>query len=579
MWRTLYQNLYGNENENYHTLKTPGPSTSLTSLSPPPVVSTGGHDKGVFDIERNGSRWRLETKITLSELELESISGLACLYAPPGSTVSLQADMHIAGRDDSVVFVGTIMSFDHQRIPISLVSADIGCGLSIIPVVRDGKHVRESELSLGDARKFHLHALMCMRTSLKRGKVAEQGLSECTFLSEAAAFYAQDLDEWLNELDYVIQCTGLQKGKKSTLEYVSTFSQSLGSSGNHFCELTTDNDGFYWLVVHSGSRALGAKVYDTVATLSRHVNSGLEVATGPLALFYTRAYDALNKFAKFNRIVCAIAVLDALKCETSADVLKKVMMDSPVFAPAIDKCSSTDQPAMLALLGGLTHNGIKAYVNPNEKQVLYVLSKGAVSMCKRASASIVALRAGEGSIVWTMADGSKQWREVSLGEAIALNYTPVYSSSEVVYSGHGAGRSRSTTKTASLSTFGDIVDFFKEHDVVGNIAPGVLGDNPSSAYKPLEAVIAALPTESACTLTYLRTRVSYKEGLSFKGPETKSCAEFIEANWDVENDDILQYDLNASARFLSRHQEMVEEQNKVWENNSYLKPFNSIDTM
>lgn len=151
------------------------------------------------------------------------------------------------------------------------------------------------------------------------------------------------------------------------------------------------------------------------------------------------------------------------------------------------------------------------------------------------------------------------------GRSTRIELYTVYSSNEVVYSGHGAGRSRSTTKTAALSTFGDIVDFFKEHDVVGNIAPGVLGDNPSSAYKPLEAVIAALPIESACTLTYLRTRVSYKEGLSFKGPDTQRCAEFIEANWDVENESILQYDLKAYARFLPRLQEMVEEQNKLWQ--------------
>jgi len=161
------------------------------------------------------------------------------------------------------------------------------------------------------------------------------------------------------------------------MQYIGRFAQSLGSSGNHFTECPVIFSVLYWLVVHSGSRGLGAKVYDVIAQACRAVNDGFEVATGELAKFYTVAYDALNKFAKMNRVICAIAVLKELNYVYSVSTLKSVMAQSHLFAPAIEKCGADSTGnAMLALISGLTHNGLKAYVNDVSKEVLFVLSKG-----------------------------------------------------------------------------------------------------------------------------------------------------------------------------------------------------------
>jgi len=63
-------------------------------------------------------------------------------------------------------------------------------------------------------------------------------------------------------------------------------------------------------------------------------------------------------------------------------------------------------------------------------------------------------------------------------------YTTVHHADGVIYSGHGAGRSQSTTKTAKASTFDDLMAFYNEADVVGNVAPGVLGTIQGSRTTP-----------------------------------------------------------------------------------------------
>ena len=54
---------------------------------------------------------------------------------------------------------------------MNLVSADIGCGLALVPVVdKRGRHLTRSA-DAAEALEFHSHVLACMRRSLKRGKV------------------------------------------------------------------------------------------------------------------------------------------------------------------------------------------------------------------------------------------------------------------------------------------------------------------------------------------------------------------------------------------------------------------------
>lgn len=484
-------------------------------------ISSGTN--GQYTIAHGTDTWQLHTKVVLDDTNLRNAATLAVRFAPPSSTVSLQPDTHVAGN----IFVGMVMSYDHHKIPVHMISGDIGCGLTVIPVCSASNHHSGTSYTEVD----YSRVLATMRSSLKRGKLAEDGLSLNEFTNEAMGFYdCDELDQWLAEMEYVLKACGIRY-TGSVLEYIGRYAQSLGSSGNHFMEMAEDEWGKLWLVVHSGSRGLGAKVYDAIAGACRYVTSGFEVATGPLAVFYVRAYEALNRFAKLNRVISAIAVLKSLGLTYTAPELREMMRTSTLFAPAIDRCSKP--AAVLALIGGLTHNGIKAFVNHSEQTVLFVLCKGSVAMTKRASASIVALRAGEGCYVWTMVDSDCPWQEMSVAEAVHLGYRIVYEADGVVFSGHGAGRSQGTGVTARESTFEDVMAFYLEEGIVGNIAPGILGDNPRKAYKDVTKIMAELPLHLACTKSQLRTKVSYKEGLSYKKREIEQCADYIKKVWDT----------------------------------------------
>ena len=313
------------------------------------------------------------------------------------------------------------------------------------------------------------------------------------------------------------------------LRYISRFAQSLGSSGNHFLEVASDPHGEAWVVVHSGSRALGAAVYGVVAEARRFLSGGSEVASGEMALFYQRAFDALNKFAKLNRVLCALAVLDATGHETGVAEMQAAMRASPLFAPAIARAAATDA-ATLALLSGVVHNGVACFMNDELRTALFVLKKGAIAMTRGATASVVALRAGDGCVMWTLADARCAAREADIREGVerlGAGFAQVYESPDVLYSGHGAGRARATNQTAKLSTFADVAAFHKEAGVVGNNAPGLLGDNPRIAYNDVPTIIARLPLAQACTHAQLKTVVAFKEGISQARPDVQACADYI----------------------------------------------------
>lgn len=511
--------------------------------------------------------WTIHTKISLEMDDVQAIACIASLMAPDGSVINMQADMHRAGD----IYVGMIMSFGTNSIPIDLVSGDIGCGLSIVPVVSlDGEHVKTVD-SLP-------HFLATMRRTLKRGKAAEMGAFLSKNIGEAIDFYGfAELPQWLDEMRFILDMVGipfssydeaptdsedsvnaagrLTRDQYVVLKYIGRYAQSLGSSGNHFMELAVDDEGFYWTVVHSGSRGLGAKVYEAISKAARILTGGFEVATGALATFYARAYDALNKFAKLNRVMCSVAVLQDMGYETSAPILKTHMKQSFMFKDAMTKVGH-DSDAMLSLMSGLTHNGIKAFVNDTTKEILFVLSKGAIAMTKRASASIVALRAGDGCFVWTLADLTCQWRECDVRDAIAKtedDYRIVHESPDIIYSGHGAGRSRSTNLTAKMSTFEDVMAFYEESNVVGNIAPGILGDHPRIAYNDVDTIVKLLPLDISCTKSRLKTLVSYKEGITYSKNCMDCCANYIMKKWDSSSDDVkLWLDINVCQRSMSK---------------------------
>jgi hypothetical protein len=493
--------------------------------------------------------WYVKTAILFDSDDIQRISALVMNLVPVGGTAYLQADAHGAGN----VYVGMIVEFDERRIPVTLVSADIGCGLSLVPVVCDNRRGVDDF----DDIEFRTFVLGCMRRALKRGKVAEEGRTECRFVKEAALFYDDiELGGWLDDMTYVLETVGIDipgiRSRDSTLDFVAKYAQTLGSSGNHFMELAEDKFGDPWIVVHSGSRGLGAMVHSAIAYACKATCAGREIATGPLAIFYRKAYDVLNKFAKLNRIACAIAVLDEMGATVDASMLVDVMQRRQLFSSAV---SLTTPGAVPALLSGLTHNGLKAFVNHDDKTILFVACKGAIAVTKRASAAIIALRAGEGCLVFLLADATCPWMEMDISSAVKLlsdGYFPVYKTDGVVFAGHGAGRRQSTTKTENMSSFQDIAQYFKDAEIIANIAPGILGDNPKIAYRSSEDIIPHLPLDIAASWSFLKTLVSHKEGISFKIDTIRKCAEHISAIPITDSIEMVHHDINVVRRVMDK---------------------------
>jgi hypothetical protein len=203
------------------------------------------------------------------------------------------------------------------------------------------------------------------------------------------------------------------------------------------------------------------------------------------------------------------------------------------------------------------HNGVACFVDDEKRTVMLVLKKGAIAMTRGAAASIVALRAGDGCMLWTLADANCKTRETDIREGVALmkegGYAQVFASPDVIFSGHGAGRARATGQTAKLSTFADVVAFHAEAGIVGNIAPGLLGDNPRIAYNDVPTIIARLPLAEACTHAQLRTVVAFKEGISHSQRDVQACADYAVAAWPSASDaDKLTLDLNVCQQGMSK---------------------------
>lgn len=494
-------------------------------------ITQTSNSEWTIEHHASGWKWQVDARLVLCEAQMLTVATL--LYdskIPSGKTVQLQADAHIAG---SYTWIGMIASYDDVAIPFATVSADIGCGLSILPVCQPipgqpPKHLCASDVR--DMDQFRNVFMLVARKSLYRGKKSDTGDASFTIalFDQALAFLGNqiDLPRFKRRLASTLATLRLHNGDEggdSALLFASRFLQSLGSSGNHFIELAqSSDDGSLYVVTHSGSRGLGATVYSEISAMAR-VYSGSNVATGPLCDLYRQSFDILCTFAQVNRILCAMACMHAMRLCIDGSELQAVMCRSRMFAN-----STLTDLQKTKLLFGLTHNGIKTFANHRTRQVIHVLSKGAVALSRRADIGIVALRAGEGCDVFVLNDPAAEWVEVAEAGA---DYEQIFdlSQTDLCFAGHGAGRSGSATSTHKRSTYEDMITYYDAVGFIGNLTPGVLGDNPAIAYKSPAEIRQKLPLDQAVYTATLKTLVNHKEGMDFR--HGKQFAQYCVASY------------------------------------------------
>jgi hypothetical protein len=512
------------------------PKEHMKTVDPSDYTFT--HQGEHWLISGPGGVWQVEAKLVLNHDDLCHLLNLLVAFVPPGKTVSLQADSHRAGN----CWVGLVCSYDETRIPFVPISADIGCGMCMLPILKDGEQLNTRSLGPEEFRLLQIQVSMTARRTLARGKTAEQGKATVQLVDEVMTFLGTrespkaDLQKWLDDFLQVFDELQIKVPRDNLLDYILGFGMTLGSSGNHFLEMNEGSDGRLYLVIHSGSRALGAMVYQKISFICSTLYGSNAMAVGKYVDIYNKAYSVLNKFAVINRILCAIGVLKQLGFAYDGQLLKEYLIhQNPLFA------GIADHPEQIGnLIKGVTHNGVKCFVNHQTQQKIFILCKGSIAISARASCGIVALRAGEGVEVLVMLNPDAKWLECDLGEIQYYDhYQIIYdiSSTDIEIMGHGAGRSGSATNTWKNSEYSSMLEYYHRNGIIGNLSPNVLGDNPEIAYKSVEEVIKYLPESRALSKDRLRTRVNHKEGIDPRPHFRTKFADFVMKHWKTMTDE------------------------------------------
>ena len=328
-----------------------------------------------------------------------------------GSTIRIMPDVH-PGRGS---VIGTTMTLTDKAAP-GLVGVDIGCGILVMKV--KGKRMELQKLD----------------------KVIHQAVPAGRSIRSNAHRFAETFD-----LD------ALRCGKHVQKEKARLSVGSLGG-GNHFVELDKDEDGGYWLIIHSGSRHLGVEVstwYQDLAYQNSPEGTPYELSwlTGDLMADYLHDMALTQHFAEQNRRAIADEIVKGMKW-------------------TIEDSFST------------VHN----YIDPERM----ILRKGAVS-AEKGERLIIPLNMRDGCLL-CIGKGNPDWN----GSAP-----------------HGAGRLMSRSDARQSFT---LSRFKKEMDGIysTSINRDTLDESPM-AYKPMDEIVSRIDSTVEIT-EHIRPVYSFKAG-------------------------------------------------------------------
>lgn len=193
------------------------------------------------------------------------------------SKIRIMPDVH-AGKGCAV---GTTMTISDCVAP-GLVGVDIGCGMTVLKV--SGKKPEMQKLD----------------------KVVREMIPAGREIRMKAHRFADQIN-----LEDLLCFRHIQEEKAL---------RSIGSlgGGNHFIELDCSDDGSYWLIIHSGSRHLGAEVagyYQKAAfdCCPQGTLYELAYATGDLMVSYLHDIIIVQDYAEMSRQAIAADIVKGMK--------------------------------------------------------------------------------------------------------------------------------------------------------------------------------------------------------------------------------------------------------------------------
>jgi len=220
--------------------------------------------------------------------------------------VAVMPDVHL-GAD---VCIGVAIATTHLIYP-QAVGGDIGCGILAVP--------------------FDVSA-DCLADSAVAGRL----LAEISRAVPGRRWNRRAVPDLPGEIaDVTLSHPQLEScwRRQGTLEF-----GTLGS-GNHFAELQADGDNRLWLMVHSGSRALGPAIRDHHLQRAQAIGSGLRAldANSPQGLDYLHDAMLARSYAAANRrhIATSIGAIVTSTLNATLQWELAIMSDHNHVAPEV----------------------------------------------------------------------------------------------------------------------------------------------------------------------------------------------------------------------------------------------------
>lgn len=209
--------------------------------------------------------------------------------------IAVMPDVHLSGK----VCVGTVIATSDLLYP-EAIGGDIGCGYSGIALDAPAEALRRSWLAERLFDHLHLAAPFMRHPSLAASPPLPASMTDAASRLIASA---------------------LRRDGRIELG-------TLGR-GNHFLEFQADEDGRLWVMVHSGSRALGqaASAAHTPATSSSGGIGALEAASDRGRAFL-HDHELARAFARENRRLLLDAACAAVARELEAPPVESTRYDT-----------------------------------------------------------------------------------------------------------------------------------------------------------------------------------------------------------------------------------------------------------
>ena len=318
--------------------------------------------------------------------------------------------------------IGAVLATKGVVIP-NAVGVDIGCGMCAV----------KSSLRVEDLPQETLRKVI-MRNIRKRIPVGME-------------HHKTAQDEALMPQEFDIEQTTVVKR-----QYVAATKQigTLGG-GNHFIELQRDEEGFVWIMLHSGSRNLGKQVCDYYDKLARQLNERWFSTVNPemeLSFLPVKSPEFHQYWAEMQYCVAFALANRSLMMQRIMEILQDAYPDI-TFEPMIN----------------IAHN-YAAWENHFGENVI-VHRKGATRA-----------RVGEVGII-PGSQGTCSYIVEGLGEENSF-----------LSCSHGAGRLMSRTEAQNTIDLQAEIAFLDAQNIVHGIRTRSDLDEAPSAYKNIDEVLA-----------------------------------------------------------------------------------------